>query len=188
QALEEKGIKAPENYYRIHLKLDFYLPLSSVESSRLDLWEAELKKPKDDKGENSKITNGQETEEKKSDSNDIPFPVLNEYRLRKELFSSLTPTENYFVGVVAVDNTGVFYIAESIISRLGDSFMEGVRSYEIEGKKLNGVPALLARRKRIAYATESDSVVLGIAPDEINAGRVELLGDILFRYFVGRRI
>jgi len=187
--LKELGIDIPDNVYRVHIPLRFYLPLAEDESIKLAEWEAKPAPgaaPERDEGE-------------ESDEEEIPPSLLSEYRLRTRLFDGVTAPSDGAYGVVAVGDTGVFYIAaeseetltdraEEIISRLGDLFLDGLRSYEVQASSIDGEPVMLARRRVVATSTDADAELLGVAPAEANASRVETLKDILYRYFVNRRI
>ncbi len=190
--LKELGIDIPDNVYRVHIPLRFYLPLAENESINLAEWETRLAKPAPSAA--PETDEGEESEEE-----EIPPSLLSEYRLRTGLFDGVTVPSDGAYGVVAAGDTGVFYIAaesegtltdraEEIISRLGDLFLDGLRSYEVQASSIDGEPVMLARRRAIASTTEADAGLFGRGPMEANTSRVQTLKDILYRYFVNRRI
>jgi len=191
--LRELGVEVPANVYRVHLPLAFYLPLSQEEAERLSEWESALS------------ASVQETEDVESaddtvsDEPEVPLSLLREYRERRDLFEGIAEPSGGAHGVVTVGDRGVFYIAEDsedalrrrgdgIIERLGDKFLNGLRNYEVQARAVEGTPVLLAGRRIIAYTTDADASLLGLTPDEANKLRVDTLKDILYRYYVNRRI
>ena len=193
--LEELGVDVPDTIYRVHLRLAFYLPLSDTETARLTEWEnLASEQGEAEPGSQS----GTEVDDSTGDDG-IPPTLLKEYRLRRDLFAGVLPPREGVYGVVAVDNQGVFYIAEStkpaltmrgeqIVTKLGALFLDGLRSYEVQARTIGGEPALVARRKKIALVTELDAELAGITTAGVNRRRVEVLKDILWRYYVSRRI
>ncbi len=200
--LDEMGVEVPANIYRVHLQLQLYLPLNEIELERMSEWESNLERraegPSEDAGGPSENNPADEIARV-----EIPQFLLDEYHFRQMLFEGITaPEDGSQYGVVTVgnsDDSGVFYIAsdsmgelvlrsENIISRLGDKFLDGLRSYDVQTRTIDGVPALLADRRIVAYVTEEDAELLGITPEETNQLRKGTLKDILYRYYVDRRI
>jgi len=194
EVLEEMGIRVPESIYRVHLSIRFYFPLDESERNRLQEWQSTLESrtegPSDDEDD---------VADEPAPEIEIPPSLLREYNLREELFEDIYPLDDMVFGVVAIDDKGVFYLAgetesevesrgTSIIFRLGDKFLSGLRNYQVQARTVDGQPALLADRRIIAYATESDAALLGMPADEVNNERVEILEDLLYRYYVNRRI
>ncbi|HDS30099.1 MAG TPA: M48 family metallopeptidase, partial [Firmicutes bacterium] len=187
--LAQRGISVPEIVYRVHLPLIFFQPLTDEENDRLEGWEKQLLEW-DESAEAEKSSGGYA---------DIPVSLLNENRLRYELFSGINIPDDGVCGVVATGEKGIFYIAgeneleltlraERIIGKLGDIFLEGLRDYEVQGRNLSSGPALVARRRNIATVTESDAELLGMSVSEVNETRVKILRDLLYFYYVNRRI
>jgi hypothetical protein len=201
ETLEELGYSVPDRIYRVHLPIHFYFPLDENERNRLDTWEraleARMEGPSDDDDSDGEESDD-ETEEV-APNMEIPPSLLREYNLRNDLFSEINAGEGVVYGVVAIDDRGVFYLAgdsadevesrgNGIISRLGDKFLGGLRNYQVQSRTVDGQPALLADRRIIAYTTDADAALLNLSAEEVNEDRVEILKDILYRYFVNRRI
>ena len=194
ETLQDLGISVPDRIYRVHLPIHFYFPLDENERNRLDTWEralqARMEGPSDDE---------EETEEVQSQDMEIPPSLLREYNLRDDLFSGINAEESVVYGVVAIDDQAVFYLAgdseedvesrgNGIITRLGDKFLSGLRSYDVQSRTIESQPALLADRRIIAYVTDDDATLLALTAEEVNEDRAEILKDILYRYYVNRRI
>ncbi len=191
ESLSELGIEVPQNIYRVHLPLRFYMPLTVEELAVLENFDEELERRAE--GESS------DSDETDDDVEEIPLSLLTEYQLRRELFSEISAPVSGVYGVVVVGDTGVFYLledthsdlqarAENIITRLGGKFIDGLRSYDIQMRTLDGVPAVVADGRRVASVTELDALLLGLTPAEVNSERAGLLEDILYRYYIDRRI
>ena len=192
ETLGELGYSIPDRIYRVHLSIRFYFPLDENERSHLDEWERALQTrsegPQDD-----------ETTDELTADVEIPPSLLREYNLRDELFDGINADEGVVYGVVAIDDQAVFYLAgdseedvesrgNGIITRLGDKFLSGLRSYDVQSRTIESQPALLADRRIIAYVTDDDAVLMGLSAEDVNEERVEILKDILYRYYVNRRI
>ncbi len=199
-ALAEMGIEVPQDVYRVHLSLRFYLPLAPEELETLEEWRDMLSARAEGDGEAEEAESvAGEAGEVEEEKVEVPPSLLSEYTLRQALFEGIDAPADGAYGVVAVGETGVFYITgedeehlqdrgENIIRRLGEKFLEGLRNYEVQARTVDGVPALLAARRIIAYATEDDAALVGETPEVANSERVETLKDILYRYYVNRRI
>jgi len=193
--LAEMGVEIPDYIYRVHLSLRFYLPLDQSESDALQEWEDTIAGRAEGPDE-------EEPGESEIQEDEIPPSLLSEYRLRRDIFENINQPASGAYGVIAVgddSDSGVFYLweeseealrtrAEDIISRLGDKFMSGLRSYDVQGRSVDGTPVLIADRRIIAYTTGNDAELLGVIPEEANGFRKERLRDILYRYYVNRRI
>lgn len=187
--LEELGYDVPDEIYRIHIPLRFYLPLSESEASRLEDWEESL----------LNRAGGVENESD-SEVDELPVSLVTEYQLRIALFEGIDPPYEGVYGVIAAGDDAVFYITaetseeltgrgDEINSRLGELFWGGLKNWEVSGRNPDtSDPVLIARRRTIAYVTESDAELLGMTREEVNDNRVEVLKDILYRYYVDRRI
>jgi Zn-dependent protease with chaperone function len=214
--LEAMGIDVPADIYRVHIPIRFYLPLSEDEKNKLGLWEEDLRNRADGGENNSSDTevNAEEvpvesTDEATADSpqggteeltDQLPLSLVTEYQLRRELFKEISIPENVESGVIAVGDEGVFYITadspdeltrrgEDITSRLGELFWDGLKNWEVSGRSPDSSdPVLIARRRNIVYATIGDADLLGLSQGDVNDRRVSLLQDILYRYYVNRRI
>jgi len=203
--LSALGIELPDIIYRVHMPIIFYEPLSEQEAQRLDAWESGLVRRAESGGENAgdHTADGYDPDllevEEPASAEDLPVSLVTEYTLRRELFSDITVPDDVAAGVIAVNDSPVFYItaddddalsalAQDIISRLGDKFFNGLRSYEVQGRTIDETPALLADRRVILYATQSDADLLGTSRDELNNSRIAILKDLLYRYYVNRRI
>jgi Zn-dependent protease with chaperone function len=191
-ALISMGINVPDTIYRVHIPLVLYRPLSDTESARLDDWQTVLR-------EQSQSDESGDDKEETDQAEEISPTLLSEYQLRKELFSGITEPGDGVYGVVAAGDKGIFYMmadsddelvarADTIISDLGDVFLNGLRDYEVQSRMLSTGPALTARRHTIAVTTESDAGLFGITPEEANAQRVKALKDVLYFYYVEHRI
>ncbi len=198
ETLTDMGIEIPEVIYRVHLPLVMYLPLTDSESDRLADWEQALIE-RAESGDEEDDEVDTDADEDDSDADEIPPSLLSEYRLRQDLFSGIIEPDRGVYGVIAVGDEGVFYIsaeddeslrsrAEEIISRLGGLFQDGLRDYEVRGDTGPESPVLKARRREIASVTETDAALLGPTVEEVNSERVRILKDVLYFYYVNRRI
>jgi Zn-dependent protease with chaperone function len=197
EALSEQGIEIPADIYRVHLALRFYLPLDATEAATLESWENAIAQ-RAEGPDHSQPDDNEET----IPEDEIPPAVLTEYRLRRDLFSEIQLPSSGVCGVVAVGTSteaGVFYLAEGtedalharaddIILKLGDKFMSGLRNYQVQARTIGGSPAIIADMRVIAYTTDADAMLQGLSAQDANNMRKERLKDILYRYFVDRRI
>ncbi len=190
------GIELPDDVYRVHLPLVFFLPLSDAESKRLEEWQQALLRRAESSGDEESDREG---EDESAQVEEIPPSLLREYQLREQLFEEVIPPEDGVYGVVTAGENGIFYIssetdeelmsaADSIISRLGALFLEGLRDYEIQARTLSNGPSLVARRRRIATVSDTDAALLGLSREQANEERVSVLKDVLYHYYVNRRI
>jgi len=192
------GIDVPRNVYRVHMSLNYYIPLDDEELAILEGWDEELERRA--QGETVETVDVVSDEDETVETADeIPLSILTDYQLRRDLFAEITPPDEGAYGVVVVGETGVFYLlensedelrsrAENIILSLGGKFIDGLRSYDIQTRTLNGVPSVVADGRRVASATELDAELLGMTQSEVNDERADLLEDILYRYHINRRI
>jgi Zn-dependent protease with chaperone function len=197
--LIEHGIKVPDEVYRVHLPILLVLPLTGEESAQLSQWESELKVVKPE--EKHKPEHGlKEIEEKPEESeSDIPPAMLSDYQLRQKLFKGISIPADRAVGVIVVDEEPVFYLSEktnddltargdAIIKSLGTLFLEGMRSYDVEEGTTDGLPSVLGRKIFIASTYADEAALTGKSQAEANKARADKLENILWRYYVSRRI
>jgi len=194
--LEAMGINVPADIYRVHIPVRFYQPLSENETSELGQYEDSLQ---------NRAEGGANNEENKDDtavdeSEELPLSLATEYQLRRELFKDISIPEGVICGAIAVGDESVFFItantldeltqrADDITSRLGELLWDGLKNWEVSGSSPDSSdPVLIARRRNIVYATKGDADLLGISQEEVNDRRLNLLQDILYRYYVNRRI
>lgn len=186
KTLAERGIIIPETVYRVHLQLKLHLPLSETEKKLLVQWE----------NQNSS-SDGKSGEDGKNET--PPAFFLSEFKLRRALFQDLVIDPGIASGVITVGDTPIFYLAEdsasklytrsqNLISNLGELFLMGLRNFEIQDGILDNQPVLIARRRIIAATTAMDAQLLNKDALEVNSERVNKLKEILWKYYVSRRI
>jgi len=185
--LREMGIELPENLYRVHLPIEFHLPLSDEDEAVIMAY-SESTSPADEDEDN------EEAEIDYTPPDDIVGLLM-----RKEIFTKVISPSDLSYGVITVGDEAVFYIteesdealqsrADGIITRLKGKFEEGLRNYDVQVRTLGGVPAVMAELRRIIYTTESDAALIGLSVDETNRQRKDTLKDVLYRYEVDRKI
>jgi len=200
-ALLEMGIELPRNLYRVHLAIEFYLPLTDEERELIA--ENSASTSQDGETENSAEVelgvNVDEVEQGVNVDEEVDKPDIGALLKRMEMFDSISPPDGLSYGVIVIGDEPVFYVTEEsdeallervdgIIANLKVKFEEGLRNYDVQVRTLGGIPAVMGGLRRIIYTTESDAAMLGMTVDDVNRHRKDILKEILYRYEVGRKI